>query len=62
MTKKDHKAMQTCLDNGIRIFSNQKRQIKIEKDGRVVKIYNVPRRENVSKKIISAYHYYLESL
>lgn len=61
MTKQDHHNMQKCLDNGLRIFSNQQRQIVVERNGVVEKTYNTKTKDNIAERIALAYAYYLES-
>jgi hypothetical protein len=65
MTEEQHHKMQKCLDAGVRIYGNQKRQIEIEKNDIVVKKFNLKHRENMSLRLIDAWVYYsdyLESL
>ncbi|MCB0471723.1 MAG: hypothetical protein KDC56_01555 [Flavobacteriaceae bacterium] len=54
----DHHIIEKCWKNEIKIYSNSDNQIIIEKNGEVVKIFNTPKIENVSKKIVDAYKYY----
>lgn len=58
MTIEYHKIMSECWKNGIKIYSNPKNQIIVEKDGEVKKIFNLSIGANPSRKIWDAYKYY----
>lgn len=58
LTATDHKVLSEAWATGFRIYGSPKRQLIVEKDGQVKKIYNLKPTDDPDEKLMAAYHYY----
>lgn len=58
LTIEDHKVLREVWDAGIRLYGTARKQIVVEKDGKVVKVFKLGRRDDPDEKLMNAYRYY----